>query len=164
MQIQIVTDNHVGKSEGLKRHVESVVANALERFGHRVTRVEVHLGDENSHKTGGEWCAMEAKLAGLQPVTVNAQASNLDQAIDAAADKLVKVLDRTIDKKQDPKGRRTVRKEPSAKKAASNRIHASSLPLRARRPRSHRLRRRRRCPADGCTVARRDLPRACAVD
>ena len=66
MQVQVHTDNHVNGSAGLTAHVESVVTGALDRFGNRVTRVEVHIGDENGHK-GGEHdkrCAMEARLSG----------------------------------------------------------------------------------------------------
>jgi ribosomal subunit interface protein len=107
MQIQINTDNHIEGSEGLRSHVESAVADAMERFGNRVTRVEVQLTDENSSKKGGEdkRCAMEARLAGLSPIAVSHQAATLHQAIDGALARLEKSLDRTIAKRDDPKGR-----------------------------------------------------------
>ncbi|RIK87670.1 MAG: ribosomal subunit interface protein [Planctomycetota bacterium] len=106
MQVQVTTDNHVEGSDRLSAYVDSVVRDTLGRFGNRVTRVEVHLGDENSHKSGlDKWCAMEARLAGMPPVTVNAQAGSLDQAIDGAADKLLKALDRQTGRKDDHKGR-----------------------------------------------------------
>jgi ribosome-associated translation inhibitor RaiA len=107
MQVQVVTDNHVQGSDRLSGHVESVVEDSLGRFGNRVTWVEVHLGDENSHKSGGadKWCGIHAKLAGLDTLNVNAQAATVDQAIDDAVDKLVKVIDRTVGRKEDPKGR-----------------------------------------------------------
>jgi ribosome-associated translation inhibitor RaiA len=107
MQVQVHTDNHVNGSAGLTAHVESVVAGALERFGNRVTRVEVHIGDENGHK-GGEHdkrCAMEARLAGLQPIAVTGQGGSVETAINAAAEKLERTIDRTLEKKYGAKGR-----------------------------------------------------------
>jgi ribosome-associated translation inhibitor RaiA len=111
MQILVVTDNHVSGSEGLETYVQSVVASALERFGNRVTRVEVHLGDENSHKSGGEWCAIEAKLAGLQPITVNDNSGNLNRSVDNAVEKLLRALEHAIGKKEDAKPRVSASRE-----------------------------------------------------
>lgn len=110
MQVQVNTDNHVNGSAGLTAHVESVVEGALGRFENRVTRVEVHIGDENSHK-GGEAdkrCSMEARLGGLAPITVTGQGGTVEIAINAAVDKLVKTLNRTVDKKYDAKRRPSV--------------------------------------------------------
>jgi ribosome-associated translation inhibitor RaiA len=107
MQVQVHTDNHVNGSAGLTAHVESVVTGTLERFGNRVTRVEVHIGDENGHK-GGEHdkrCSMEARLAGLQPIAVTGQGGNVETAINAAAEKLERTIDRTLEKKYGAKGR-----------------------------------------------------------
>ena len=107
MQVQVHTDNHVNGSAGLTAHVESIVMGALDRFGNRVTRVEVHIGDENGHK-GGEHdkrCAMEARLSGLQPIAVTGQGTIVEAAISAAVDKLVRTIDRTLEKKYGAKGR-----------------------------------------------------------
>lgn len=108
MQIQVNTDNHTAGSAELTRQVETVVEDAFGRFGGRITRVEVHLTDENSrHKTGEDdkRCVMEARLAGLQPITVSANGSTLEQALDGAADKLKKTLRRTLSRLDQPKGR-----------------------------------------------------------
>lgn len=110
MHVQLTTDNHVDGGEGLQRHVESVVGDTLERFGARVTRVDVHVGDANGRKAGSEWCSMEAKLAGLQPIAVKVEAATLNKAIDEAAEKLLRAIDRTVGRKEDPKGGPTVRK------------------------------------------------------
>ena len=107
MQVQVHTDNHVNGSAGLTAHVESIVMGALARFGNRVMRVEVHIGDENGHK-GGEHdkrCAMEARLSGLQPIAVTGQGLSVEAAINSAADKLVRTIDRTLEKKYGAKGR-----------------------------------------------------------
>jgi ribosome-associated translation inhibitor RaiA len=108
MQIQVNTDNHTAGSDGLTRHVETVVDGALGRFGDRITRVEVHLTDENGSRKAGEHdkrCVMEARLAGLQPITVSDSGASLEQALDGAAGKLVRTLKRTLGRLDDPKGR-----------------------------------------------------------
>ena len=108
MQIQVHTDNHTSGSAGLIEKVEAVVEDALGRFGERITRVEVHLTDENGRQKSGDVdkrCVMEARLAGLQPITVSAEGSDLMQALNDAADKLEKTLQRTLGRLDDPKGR-----------------------------------------------------------
>ena len=108
MQIQVNTDNQTAGSAELTRQVEGVVEVALGRFSGRITRVEVHLTDENgSQKTSesDKRCVMEARLAGLQPIAVSAEGSSLEQALDGAADKLEKTLKHTLGRLDDPKGR-----------------------------------------------------------
>jgi ribosomal subunit interface protein len=112
MHIQVTTDNHVAGSDRLHTHVQSVIENALGRFGNRVTWVEVHLGDENSHKTGGVYCGIHAKLAGAETFNASADSGNIDQALDAAVDKLVKVIDRKLGKREHPKKRPPMNGEP----------------------------------------------------
>ena len=108
MQVRVNTDNHIEGGEGLTQHVQSVVEDALARFGDRITRVEVQLADENSSKKSGEndkRCTMEARLAGLQPVAVTSLADTLNRAIDGAVGKLERTLDRTLEKRNGRKGR-----------------------------------------------------------
>lgn len=108
MQIQVNTDNHTDGSAELTRQVEDVVEDSLGRFGDRITRVEVHLSDENSsEKSGGsdKRCVMEARLSGLQPITVSDEGSSLEQVLAGAADKLETTLKRTLGRLDDPKGR-----------------------------------------------------------
>jgi ribosome-associated translation inhibitor RaiA len=108
MQVQVNTDNHVAGGEGLTRQVEAVVEGALGRFGDQVTRVEVHLNDENSAGKSGsddKRCLMEARLAGLDPIAVSHRGATLEQALDGAAEKLERALDRTLGRLGDKKGR-----------------------------------------------------------
>ncbi len=108
MQIQVTTDNHIQGSEKLTRHVEGVVEGALGRFGARITRVEVHLTDESSGaKSAGndKRCVMEARPASHQPIAVSHQGASLEEALDGAADKLEKTLNRAFERLDDPKGR-----------------------------------------------------------
>lgn len=94
MQIQLNTDHNVHRDPSVERHVEQTVASALERFGDRITRVEVHLRDENGPR-GGEQdqvCTMEARPSGHQPVAVTDKAATIAAAVTGAARKLQHVL------------------------------------------------------------------------
>ncbi len=102
MQIQVNTDSHVEGNAELTSEVESIVQQALGRFGDRITRVEVFFSDENSSEKSGERdkrCVIEARLGGLQPITVSHQGSSLDQALLGAAGRLEKTLKRTLGRK-----------------------------------------------------------------
>ena len=54
MPIQINTDHNIEGRESLANHVRALVATALSRHEERVTRVEVHLSDQNSGKGGSD--------------------------------------------------------------------------------------------------------------
>jgi len=99
MQIQINTDSNIEGSDRLAQQVEAVVKEALDRFSAQITRVEVHLSDENSNKkfgTDDKRCLLEARLAGLQPISVKHHASTLEQAVDGAVERLKRSLDSTL--------------------------------------------------------------------
>ena len=108
MQIQVRTDNHIEGSEGLTRHIESVIESVLSRFAERITRVEVHLSDENSSKKSHDddiRCVIEARLAGLKPISVTDQSTTVQQAVDGAASKLEQTITRTLERLDDLHGR-----------------------------------------------------------
>jgi ribosome-associated translation inhibitor RaiA len=98
MHIQVNTDNNLEGREEMAARVEAVVEDALSRFSDQITRVEVHLSDENSHKSGqnDKRCMMEARLENRRPTAVTHQAATLDQAISGAADKLKTVIESTL--------------------------------------------------------------------
>jgi ribosomal subunit interface protein len=110
MQVQINTDRNIEGREALADHVRGVVESALSRFSDHITRVEVHLRDENSDKKDGDdemRCMMEARIEGRQPIAVTHQAASLDQAVDGAADKLTRLIESTLGRLRDRKRRRT---------------------------------------------------------
>jgi ribosome-associated translation inhibitor RaiA len=116
MQIQVNTDGHIKGSTKLTQEVEEIIHHALHRFGDRITRVEVYLSDENSAEKSGDSdkrCVIEARLGGLQPITVAHQGSTLDQAANGAANKLEKTLERTLERKRSIY-ERSVRKAPDS--------------------------------------------------
>ena len=107
MQIQVNTDNQVEGNAELTRTVEGIVENSLGRFRDRITRLEVHVNDVNGRAKAGDddmRCAIEARLAGLDPITVTHNAAFVEQAVKGAADKLKTTLDRTLGRLNDRKG------------------------------------------------------------
>jgi ribosome-associated translation inhibitor RaiA len=98
MQININTDKTIQRNQGLEDHVNAVVKAAVERFGEHITRVEVHLSDENSQKSadGGNRCLLEARVTGYQPIAVSNHSATLHQAISGAADKLKRAIDSAL--------------------------------------------------------------------
>jgi ribosome-associated translation inhibitor RaiA len=98
VQIQINTDHNIQGYEAAAERVRTTIAGSLSRFSGYITRVEVHLSDENANKSGPDHkrCMMEARLQGHQPIAVTHQAATLGQAIDGAIDKLNHRLDSTL--------------------------------------------------------------------
>lgn len=109
MQIQINTDHNIEGGEKLVAYVSGVVEGGLERFSDRITRVEIHLTDQNGAKSGEDdkRCVMEARIEGRQPIAVTHQAASLDQAVDGAAHKLTKLIESTLGRLHDHHGHRT---------------------------------------------------------
>ncbi len=99
MQIQINTDHNIEGHQVLTAQISGVVENAWSQFSDHITRVDVHLSDENSDKKGGNdnmRCMMDVRLEGRQPIAVTYQANTLDQAVEGAADKLVHLIEKTL--------------------------------------------------------------------
>lgn len=105
MKIQVNTDpgiaGHAARVEGVSR----IVAHALARFSEHITRVEVHLSDENGAKSGplDQRCMLEARLQGRQPVAVTEHAASQGQALHGAAEKLTHLLEHTLGRVHDRK-------------------------------------------------------------
>ncbi|MDH5346511.1 MAG: HPF/RaiA family ribosome-associated protein, partial [Nitrospira sp.] len=92
------TDNHIHGREEIVSLVETSIEGAIGRFRDRITRVEAHLSDTNSHKTKGDdiRCVLEARLASHQPIAVTHQAATVELALSGAADKLERSVESTL--------------------------------------------------------------------
>ncbi|MDP3405665.1 MAG: hypothetical protein Q8S03_13295 [Brevundimonas sp.] len=106
MQVQINTDNTLPGREALLGEIETTVRDRLSRFEDRLTRVEVHLTDEDgsSRDLDDKRCMIEARPAGRDPVSVTDQAGSIDQATAGALGKLTTVLERTFGRQTNRKG------------------------------------------------------------
>jgi ribosome-associated translation inhibitor RaiA len=116
MHVQVNTDNAIEGRDKLTREIQATVEQALGRFGDRLTRVEVHLKDANSHKGGPDdkHCTVEARPDGMQPVAVTEAAATPEQAAAGAVKKLRTTLDRTFGKLDDRRGDTPMGGEPGA--------------------------------------------------
>lgn len=109
MQIQINADHSIHGRETLNVHIQHVVESALGHLASRVTRVEVHVSDENGARAGGEdkRCMMEARLEGRSPAAVTHHAATLHDAVNGAANKLADLIDHTLGRLQHERRNRT---------------------------------------------------------
>ena len=100
MQIQVNSDNHIQSSARFEEWVRTTVESTLERYEEDLTRIEVHLRDENGDKPGPHdmRCQMEARPKGHQPISVSHKADSLEQAIEGAATKLDHALEHLFGK------------------------------------------------------------------
>src|SRR5471030_2077089 len=98
MQVLLNTDHSVADFDTLSSHVDAVVSEALNHFRDQITRVEVHLGDENGKKSGPDdkRCMMEARLDHRPPVAVTYHANTVESSIHGAAKILAKSIDRVL--------------------------------------------------------------------
>lgn len=99
MQIQVNTDKNIEGNEELVAQVEATVTKSLSHLSAHITRVEVHLSDENADKSGqkDKRCMIEARLEGRQPTAVTCEAATLAQAVAGATDRLKSALQSTLD-------------------------------------------------------------------
>ena len=90
MTIQINTDNNLSVHEAFGNKLEGLLSEELRRFSEHISRLEVHLSDENGSKHGinDKKCLLEARLEGRQPIVVTHVANNYELAVHGAIEKL----------------------------------------------------------------------------
>ena len=110
MQIQVNTDHNIHGHEELATDVTGIVTSALSRLSDHITRVEVHLSDEDSNKKHGKdeiRCVMEVRLESHQPIAITQHAATVHQAVESAAEKLTRLLENTLGRLHDQQNHRT---------------------------------------------------------
>ncbi len=100
MKIQFNTDNNITGTASLEAFVSEKINAGLKQFEDKITRIEVHLSDENAHKTGGEdiHCTLEARLEGLQPIAVTGRDHSKEKAVSDAISKMKSSLSKVVGK------------------------------------------------------------------
>jgi len=108
LKIIINSDSNLDINSNAIASIESDVEGRLGRFQDRLTRVVVHLRDENAHKTSGQAdkrCMLEARPEGMNSINVTHNAPSVGEAVNHATRKLERLLDETFARLNDPKGR-----------------------------------------------------------
>lgn len=94
MEIQVNTDNNVEGKQKLENYMTESITEGLSRFSDMITRVEVHVSDENGNKKGpkDKRCLLEARLKGMAPIAVTSQEDNIHKAVTSSIDKMKAAL------------------------------------------------------------------------
>lgn len=90
MIVQLNTDKNIEGTARLESFVSEKISSGLKHFVEKITRIEVHLSDQNADKPGADdiHCKIEARLEGIQPVIVVGKSSSKEKALDEAIDKM----------------------------------------------------------------------------
>lgn len=103
MKIQLNTDKNLSVHEAFAAKLENLLTEQLSRFSEHITRLEVHLSDENGPKDGinDKKCLLEARLRGRQPIAVTEVAGTHEQTVNGAINKLKASLDTIIGRRRE---------------------------------------------------------------
>ena len=98
MTIQFNTDKNIDGNEKYTTYFTDLLKDELKRFSEHITRLEVHVSDENGQKAGqkDKRCMIEARMEGRQPMAVINHADTDEKAISGAIEKLKMSLDTVI--------------------------------------------------------------------
>ncbi len=105
MQIQVHTDHNVKGGDLMIQYVEGLIKDAMQNYKEDVTRVDVHVSDENANKGGDDdlRCTIEARIRGMQPIAVTHNDENIDAAISGATDRIARSVRKTLEKRREVK-------------------------------------------------------------
>lgn len=94
MQIQINTDNNIEGSQNMEAYFKERLEQGLKNFSEYLTRLEVHVSDQNADKGGADdiQCRIEARIRGKEPIMVEERGENQEAALGGAIDKLQRVM------------------------------------------------------------------------
>jgi ribosomal subunit interface protein len=100
MKIQFNTDKNIEGTEMFETFVSEKIRRGLKHFIDKITRIEVHLSDQNADKGGINdiQCKIEARVEGMQPVMVVSKSGSKENALDDAVDKMKATLGTIIGK------------------------------------------------------------------
>ncbi|HOU01019.1 MAG TPA: ribosome-associated translation inhibitor RaiA [Bacteroidales bacterium] len=100
MKIQINSDKNIQITERFEKYFSEKINLALKRFEDNITRIEIHLSDQNARKTGPDdlQCKIEARLKDLKPVIATGKSNTKEKALDEALKKMKASLDKVTGK------------------------------------------------------------------
>ena len=102
MQLQINAP-HVDVPDAFEGYIERRAHEVLGPFVDKLTRIEVHLSDQNGASRAGVdmRCVLEARPRAMDPVAVDVTAETPRDAVRIALDKMKHALDHRLGKRAD---------------------------------------------------------------
>jgi ribosome-associated translation inhibitor RaiA len=99
--IQINTDHNINGAEKLRDTLIHLLNTELSRYSSQITRIEVHLADEDGDTKDGKndiRCILETRLEGRRPIAVTNHADTWYSAAEGAINKLKASLETIVGK------------------------------------------------------------------
>lgn len=136
MKIQVNSDKNIKVDDRVVSFVRQKADHALKRFARKLTRVEFHLSDVNSHKFGPQdkRCMIEARPAGRRPLGVTTTAGTIRSAVHGSLSKLQNALEKYFGRLGQgaktaarPLTRSAAASAPPSKRVASKKTAASKV-------------------------------------
>jgi ribosomal subunit interface protein len=103
MIIQLNADKNLTIHEAYETQISEKLNKDLERYSDHITRLEVHLSDENGNKSGqnDKKCLLEAKMEGKSPIVTSDLGNTYDLALKGATEKLKHAIGTVVSKMQE---------------------------------------------------------------
>ena len=100
MLVQIHTDKNIEGGSRFSEYFSAEIKEKLARFNEIVTRIEVHVTDQNGSKTSpnDKKCVIEARIEKKQPIAVTAHGDTAEKTFSQALEKVQRVLETTVEK------------------------------------------------------------------
>jgi len=96
MQIQVHFSD-IKNSWSLNSHVHQRLTHAIKSGIDQITRIDVHLHDDSGPNKSGtcdKRCTIEARLAGMQPLSIEQRGNDMYSVINQATRKLQQTLNK----------------------------------------------------------------------
>ncbi|PZR36422.1 MAG: hypothetical protein DI538_13905 [Azospira oryzae] len=96
MIFQFNTDRTIHGDQQQQEYFETLITQEINRYRNHISRIDVHLSDENGNKKGGTKvrCLLEAQILHNPPIVVIDQSNTVDLAVAGALRKLKTSLER----------------------------------------------------------------------
>ena len=93
----------IQKTDAIEDHIRSVLDDALKHLSDRITRIEVHVGDDRPSEDvpNDKRCMIEARPRGMDPIAIEVREDDLYGAVSEAAGKLQRALTRRFEKSEE---------------------------------------------------------------
>ena len=103
MIIQLNTDKNLTIHSEYEAQITSKLNHDLERYTDHISRIEVHMSDENGSKGGinDKKCLLEARFEGKPPIVTSDLGDTYDLALKGATEKLRNALKTVLSKLQE---------------------------------------------------------------